>query len=221
MIRLFFQAVVKFLLGFILVGTLIFLPAGRIFANGILLLVILFVPMFFAGILMLVKSPSLLRKRLNLKEKQPEQKVVVAVSGLMFFVGFLLSGFTVRFGWYLLPKWVSVVASVIFLIGYSLYALVLRENQYVSRTVEIQKNQQVVTTGLYGVVRHPMYAATVLMFLAMPLILGSVVSFFVFFGYPFLIAKRIENEEKLLIAELPGYDIYRETVKYRLIPFLW
>lgn len=219
---LFLQAIAKFLLGVLLVGVLIFLPAGTLcFLNGWLLMGILFIPMFLAGLVMLFKAPELLKSRLTAKEKQKEQSLVVKLSGLMFIAGFILAGLGFRFGWYILPKWVSIAASITFLLAYVLYAEVLRENTYLSRTIQVQENQKVVDTGLYAIVRHPMYAATLLLFFSMPLVLGSVYSLIVFFAYPFIIAKRIKNEEVFLEKELDGYAEYKKRVKYRLIPFIW
>ena len=220
--KLFMQAITKYLLGVILVGLLIFAPAGTLaFENGWLLMGILFIPMFLAGIVMMFKSPELLKKRLNAKEKQSEQNLVIKLSGLMFLAGFIVAGLNFRFEWFLLPKSVSVCAAVIFLGAYLLYAEVLRENAYLSRTVEVQEGQKVIDTGLYGVVRHPMYSATLLLFLAMPLVLGSVQAFVILLAYPFIIVRRIRNEEELLEKELEGYREYEEKVKYRLIPFVW
>ena len=220
--KLFIQAIIKFLLGVILVGLLIFLPAGTVsYANGWLLMGILFIPMFFAGIVMMFKNPELLKKRLNAKEKQQEQNMVVKLSGLMFLVGFILAGLGFRFGWDPLPKGVTIGAAVVFLIAYLLYEEVLRENTYLSRTIEAQEDQKVIDTGLYGIVRHPMYSATVLLFLSMPLVLGSLYSFLIFLAYPFIIAKRIVHEEAFLEKELSGYREYKQKVKYRLIPYIW
>jgi len=220
--KLFLQAITKFVFGILLVGLLVFLPAGTLrFFSGWLFMGILFIPMFVAGIVMMVKNPKLLESRLNAKEKQAEQSLVVKLSGLMFLVGFLVAGLDFRFGWFPLPKGVSGGAAVVFLAAYVLYAEVLRENTYLSRTIEVQENQKVIDTGLYGIVRHPMYFATVLLFLAMPLILGSLISFVIFLAYPFLIAKRIKGEEDFLEKELAGYSEYKEKVKYRLIPFVW
>ncbi len=220
--KLFVQAIAKFLLGVVLVGLLIFLPAGTLaFFNGWLLMGILFIPMFFAGIVMMVKNPELLKKRLDAKEKQSEQSLVVKLSGLMFLCGFVVAGLQYRFDFFLLPRVVSILAAVVFLAAYLLYAEVLRENTYLSRTIEVQENQTVIDTGLYGIVRHPMYSATLLLFLAMPLVLGSVFAFVIFLAYPFLIAKRIRHEEAFLEKELAGYRAYKEKVKYRLIPFVW
>ncbi len=220
--KLFVSAIIKFLIGVILVGTLLFLPAGTwAFWQGWVLMAILFIPMFVAGIVMMVVNPKLLEKRLNAKEKEKEQSAVVKLSGLMFLVGFIVAGLGYRFGWYILPAWVTVVAAVFFLLAYLLYAEVLRENTYLSRTIEVQEDQRVIDTGLYGVIRHPMYAATLLLFLTMPLILGSVYSFLIFLVYPWIIARRIKGEERLLEAELEGYRAYKEKVKYRLIPYIW
>ena len=220
--KLFLGAIAKFLLGVILVGTLIFLPAGTLsYFRGWLLMGILFVPMFFAGLVMLVKNPDLLKSRLDAKEKEKEQNLVVKLSGLMFLVGFILAGLGVRFGWYCMPMGVSLFGAVLFLAAYGLYGEVLRENTYLSRTIQVQENQKVIDTGLYGIVRHPMYSATVLLFLAMPVVLGSIYALVVFLAYPFIIAKRIKHEEAFLQKELPGYSDYMQKVKYRLIPFVW
>ena len=220
--KLFVQAITKFLLGVLLVGLLIFLPAGTLlFLNGWLLMGMLFVPMFLAGIVMMFKNPELLAKRLNAKEEKHEQKLVVKMSGIMFLTGFSVAGLGFRFQWYTLPMSVVIGAAVVFLIAYILYAEVLRENTYLSRTIEVQENQKVIDTGLYGIVRHPMYSATLLLFLSMPIILGSIYSFLIFLVYPFIIAKRIKGEEELLEKELDGYREYKQKVKYRLIPYVW
>ena len=220
--KLFFQAIAKFMAGVVLVGLPIFLSAGTFsFFNGWLLMGILFVPMFLAGIVMMLKNPELLQKRLNAKEKQEEQSVVIKLSGLMFLCGFIVSGLGFRFSWYILPRNVVLVFAVLFLLAYILYAEVLRENTYLSRTIEVQENQKVIDTGLYGIVRHPMYSATLLLFLSMPLVLGSVYSFLIFLAYPFIIAKRIKGEEEFLEKELAGYREYKQKVRYRLIPFIW
>ena len=219
---LFFQAIGKFFLGVVLVGILIFWPAGTVhFANGWLFMAILFVPMFLAGLVMMAKSPDLLKKRLNAKEKEREQSLVVKLSGLMFLAGFIMAGLDFRFAWFPLPNAVSYGAATAFLIAYVLYAEVLRENTYLSRTIEVQEGQKVVDTGLYGIVRHPMYAVTLLLFLSMPLVLGSLISLVIFLTYPLIIAKRIRNEERVLEAGLPGYKEYKQKVKYRMIPFIW
>ncbi len=220
--KLFFQAILKFFIGVILVGALIFFPAGTFhFTNGWLFMGILFIPMFIAGIVMMFKNPMLLKSRLDAKETEAEQNLVVKLSGIMFLAGFVVAGLGFRFGWYALPKWAVIAASAVFLAAYILYAEVLRENTYLSRTVKVQENQRVIDTGLYGIVRHPMYAVTLILFLSMPLVLGSVYSFFIFLTYPLIIAKRIKNEEALLEKELDGYTRYKEKVKYRLIPFVW
>lgn len=221
-VKLFFQAIVKFVIGVLLVGLLLFLPAGTWnYPNGWLLMGLLFVPMFMAGLVMMVKNPNLLQSRLDAKEKEAKQKAVLLISGLMFIVGFVLCGLDFRFDWLPLPKGVVIAASVIFLLSYVLYAEVLRENAYLSRTIQVQEGQRVVDTGLYGVVRHPMYLATILLFLSIPLVLGSLVAFTVFLVYPFVLVLRIRNEETVLEAELDGYKEYKEKVKYRLIPFVW
>ena len=220
--KLFVSAILKFALGVILVGALIFLPAGSwLFVQGWLLMGVLFITMFVAGMVMMCVNPALLEKRLNAKEKQKDQDLVVKLSGLMFLVGFVIAGLNYRFRWYLLPMWVTMVGAVLFLLSYLVYAEVLRENTYLSRTIEVQEGQRVVDTGLYGIVRHPMYAATILLFLSMPLVLGSIYSLFIFLAYPLIIAKRIEGEEALLESELKGYREYKQKVKYRMIPFVW
>ena len=220
--KLFIQAIAKFLLGVILVGVFVFWPAGTLsYFQGWLFMGILFVPMFAAGIVMMFKNPELLKKRLNAKEKEAEQDLVVKLSVLMFLIGFVAAGLNYRFDWYVLPSGVSVGAAVVFLIAYALYAEVLRENTYLARTIEVQENQTVVDTGLYGIVRHPMYAVTLLLFLTMPLILGSLISFIIFLVYPLIIAKRIKNEEMVLERDLAGYSEYKTKVKYRMIPFIW
>ena len=199
-IKLFFQAIIKFTLGVCLVGLLIFLPAGTLaYWNGWLLMGILFIPMFVAGIVLMLKNPNLLKKRLDAKEQESEQTMVVKLSGLMFLTGFIMAGFNFRFQWWVLPKIVSIIATVCFFVAYLLYAEVLRENTYLSRTIQIQENQTVIDTGLYGIVRHPMYSVTLLLFLSMPLVLGSLQAFVIFLSYPFLIAKRIKNEEEVCI----------------------
>ena len=220
--KLFFQALSKFLIGLIIICILIFIPAGTInYPNGWLFIALLFIPMFFAGIIMLFKSPNLLRRRLNAKEEEDEQKTVLLVSGIIFLVAFILAGLNFRFGWFKLPTVVIIIASVIFLIAYIMYAEVLRENEYLSRTVEVSENQKVVDSGLYGLVRHPMYTSTIFLFLSMPLVLDSIFSFIVMLVYPIIIIFRIRNEEEVLENELIGYKEYKEKVKYKLIPFLW
>ena len=220
--KLFVQAITKYVLGVILVGGLLFLSAGTIsYFNGWLLMAILFLPMFLAGIVMMFKNPNLLKSRLNAKEKQREQDLVVKLSGLMFLAGFIVAGLGVRFGWYCLPKAVVMAGAVLFLLGYVIYAEVLRENTYLSRTIEVQEHQTVIDTGLYAVVRHPMYSATILLFLAMPIVLGSVYAFLIFLVYPLIIVKRIKGEEEFLEKELNGYREYKQKVKWRLVPFVW
>ena len=220
--ELFFQAIGKFIAGFVLVGLLIFAPAGTLrFWNGWLLMLILFVPMFCAGLIMLWKNPDLLRKRLQARESEGEQKQVILFSGIMFLAAFILAGLNFRFRWLTLPDWLVWMAAVIFLVAYLLYAEVLRENAYLSRTIEVQENQKVVDTGLYGIVRHPMYAVTLFLFLAMPLVLGSLISFAVMLFYIPIIVKRIRNEEQVLKEGLVGYEEYCSRVKYRLVPYLW
>ncbi len=221
-INLLKQSLVKFFLGVILLGVLIFLPAWSFrYWQGWLLMGILFVPMFLAGLVMMAKNPELLRKRLNAKEQEAEQKTVVKLSGLLFAAAFVVAGLNWRFGWWVLPEWAVWVAVGLFLASYLLYAEVLRENTYLSRTIEVQENQIVIDTGLYGIVRHPMYMATTVLFLAMPLVLASPISFFIMLGYIPVIAKRIKNEEKVLEEGLEGYADYKKKVKYRILPFIW
>lgn len=220
--KLLCNALIKLLCGLLLISLLIFLPAGTLrYFNGWLLLGVLFVPMLILGVVLLIKSPDLLAKRLDVREKQSAQKRVVSLSALLFLLGFIAAGLDFRFGWTHVPFPVVLIASVVFLCSYGLYAEVMRENAYLSRTVKVEEGQRVIDTGLYGVVRHPMYFATVLLFLAMPLILGSWISFLIFLIYPVLIALRIRDEELLLERELAGYSEYKTRVKYRLIPFVW
>jgi len=216
------EALIKLIAGVLLIGLLVFLPAGSFaYWQGWLLMCILFVPMFIAGIFMFVKSPELLRKRLNTKEKEGEQKAVVVMSGLLFIISFISAGMNWRFGWWLLPEWTVWTASALFILSYILYAEVLRENEYLSRIIEVQEGQKVIDTGLYGIVRHPMYMATVLMFPSMPLVLGSPISFIIMLGYIPVIVKRIRNEEEVLTNGLIGYKEYKTRVKYKLIPLIW
>ena len=220
--KLFFQALSKFIIGLVIICILLFIPAGTInYPNGWLFIALLFIPMFFAGIIMLFKSPDLLRRRLNAKEEEDEQKTVILISGIIFLLAFILAGLNFRFGWFKLPTVVIIIASVIFLIAYIMYAEVLRENEYLSRTIEVSENQKVVDSGLYGIVRHPMYTSTIFLFLSMPLVLDSIFSFVVMLVYPIIIIFRIRNEEKVLENELIGYKEYKENVKYKLIPYLW
>ena len=220
--KLFFQALTKFLLGAVIFGLLIFLPAGSFhYWQGWLLMGILFVPMFVAGLQLMVKNPELLRKRLNAKEEEKEQKSVVALSGVMFVAAFVVAGLNWRFQWLVLPEWAVWIAAALFLFGYILYGEVLRENTYLSRTIEVQEDQKVIDTGLYGIVRHPMYTSTLILFLSMPLVLASPISFLIMLLYISLIAKRIRNEEALLEQGLEGYSEYKQRVKYKVIPFIW
>lgn len=220
--KLFFQAIIKFISGALLVAALLFIPAGSLSYFGAwLFLGVLFIPMFIAGIVMMIKSPELLEKRLNAKEEQSEQKAVLLLSGIMFLAAFIVAGLNYRFGWIVLPVWVNIAAAAVFLLGYALYAEVLRENVYLSRTVEVQENQKVIDTGLYGVVRHPMYMSTLILFLALPLVLGSVLSMCIMLFYIPIIIMRIKNEEQVLKDGLEGYAEYMKKVKYRIIPFIW
>ena len=220
--ELFVRAIFKFFAGLLIVGLLLFLSAGTFrYPNAWLLIGILFVPMFIAGLIMMKKNPELLRKRLNVNEKESEQRSVIFLSGIMFLAAFILAGLSFRFGWLMLPFTVSIIFAIVFLAAYALYAEVLRENTYLSRTVEVQEDQKVISTGLYGVVRHPMYMVTVLLFLSMPLVLGSLISFVVTLCYIPIIAKRIRNEEQVLEKGLSGYKEYEKKVRYRLIPFVW
>ncbi len=221
-IKLFLKAISKYLFGVILVSILLFVPAGTFnYWNAWLFMIILFIPMFIAGIILMFKNPMLLKSRLDVKEKEKEQKQVILYSGLMFLAGFIIAGLNYRFSWITIPNIIVIISSIIFIVSYILYAEVLRENTYLSRTIKVQKNQKIVDTGLYGIVRHPMYSITLILFLTMPLILGSIVSFIIFLIYPFIISKRIKNEEEVLEKELKGYKEYKEKVKYKLIPFIW
>ena len=220
--KLLLSALTKFLFGLVLVGAILFLPAGSFsFVGGWLFIGLLFIPMIFLGAFLFIKSPELLEKRLNAKEKENTHKGVVALSGLLFLAGFIIAGLDYRFGWSRVPTWLVIASSVILLASYALYAEVMRENAYLSRTIEVQEGQKVVDTGLYGIVRHPMYAVTVWLFLSIPLVLGSFWSLLCFAHYPILIIVRILNEEKVLTADLAGYADYKKKVKYRLIPFIW
>ena len=220
--KLFFQAITKFLLGLVLIFALLFIPAGSLrYINGWIFMGLLFIPMFIVGIILMIKNPELLRRRLNAKEKEGEQKQVIILSGLMFFLGFIIAGLNFRFKWFELPNIVTIISSIIFVISYALYGIVLKENAYLLRTIEVEKNQKVIDTGLYGIIRHPMYSATILLFLSMPLVLGSIFSFAIFLIYPVIIDKRIKNEEKVLEKDLKGYTEYKKKVKYKIIPFIW
>ena len=220
--KLFLQAVVKFVLGLLLFGALLFLPAGTIrYPNGWLLTALLFVPMFIAGIVMMFRNPELLKKRLNAKEEEKEQKAVVALSGIMFIAAFVAAGLNFRFNWFMLPAWAVIAGTVVFVLAYVMYAEVLRENTYLSRTVGVQDGQKVIDTGLYGIVRHPMYSATLFLFLSMGIVLGSLISFAILLFYIPIIGLRMKNEEKVLEEGLEGYREYKSKVKYKVIPFVW
>ena len=220
--ELFMRAISKFFAGLLLIMLLLLVPAGTLhYSQAWLLMGVLFVPMFIAGFVMMYRNPELLKKRLSAKEQESEQRTVILYSGIMFLAVFVSAGLSFRFGWLMLPFRVSIIASVVFLIAYAVYAEVLRENTYLSRTVEVQEDQKVIDTGLYGIVRHPMYTATVFLFLSMPLVLGSVISFVIMLCYIPIIVKRIRNEELVLVEGLPGYSEYTKKVKYRLIPFIW
>ena len=220
--KLFINAIVKYLLGVIVIGLLVFIPAGTInYFNGWLFMGVLFIPMLLAGIVMMIKNPELLKSRLDAKEKQKEQGLVIKLSGLMFIVGFIVAGLDYRYNWLQLPKLGVYIAVGLFLFGYVMWGVVLKQNTYLSRTIKVTENQKVIDSGLYGIVRHPMYTATIILFLSMPLVLGSIISFFVFLMYPVLIVIRITYEEKFLEKELDGYIEYKKEVKYRLIPFIW
>ena len=220
--KLFLEAFIKYIFGVLLVGLLIFLPAGSFkYYYGWLFMGLLFIPMFLVGIYLMIKDPDLLRRRLNAKEKENEQKDVVLLSGLMFVLGFIVAGLDYRYSFLVLPKIVIIISSIIFLISYLLYGLVLKQNTYLLRTIEVEKNQKLVDSGFYSIVRHPMYSITIILFFMIPLILGSLISFIVFMMYPLIIIKRIENEEEVLEKDLKGYKEYKKKVKYRLIPYIW
>ena len=221
-VKLFFEAIIKYIIGVILVGLLLFVPAGTFkYINGILFMCLLFIPMFIAGIIMMIKSPNLLKERLDVKEKESKQKKVVGISAVMFILGFVLAGLNYRYSWIKLPNIVVLISSVIFVLSYILYAVVLKQNAFLARTIKVDKGQELITTGLYSVVRHPMYTATIFLFLSMPLILNSIISFIMFLIYPFIIIARLNNEEEVLEKELKGYKKYKEKVRYKLIPFIW
>ena len=221
-LKLFLNAIIKFVCGVLLIGALLFIPANSFeYWNAWLFMGLLFIPMFIVGIVLMIKNPELLSKRLNAKEKENEQKWVLLFSGLMFLSGFIIAGLNYRYRWIEMPNIVIIISTVLFIIAYILYGEVLRENTYLSRTIEVQENQKVIDTGLYGIVRHPMYAATLLLFLTMPLILGSIISSIIFLVYPIIINKRIKNEEQVLEKDLEGYSEYKKKVKYKVIPFIW
>ena len=220
--KLFLKAITRYILGVFLVGILLFIPAGSFnYWNAWLFMGILFIPMFVVGILLMIKNPALLKSRLDVKEKEQEQKQVIIYSGLMFLLGFITAGLNYRFSWTIISDSAIIISSILFLLSYALYGEVLRENIFLSRTIKVQKNQKVVDTGLYSIVRHPMYSVTLILFLTIPLILGSIISFVIFLIYPLIISKRVLNEEKVLEKELKGYKEYKKKVKYRLIPFVW
>lgn len=221
-LKLLIQGIIKYLSGLIIVCLLLFIPAGTInYFNGWLFIGLLFIPMLIAGIILMIKNPELLRRRLDVKEKQSEQKIVILLSGMMFISGFVVAGLNYRFNWINIPNIVVIISSILFFISYLLYDEVLRENEYLLRTIKVEDNQKVIDTGLYSIVRHPMYAVTIVLFLTIPLILGSIISFIIFLIYPIIIIKRIKNEEQILDKELNGYIEYKKKVKYRLIPFIW
>ena len=220
--KLFVSAITKILAGIILVSLLLFIPAGTLeYYNAWLFMGLLFIPMFIAGIVMMIKNPDLLRRRLNAKEKEMEQKEVLLFSAIMFISGFIIAGLNYRYEWIILPNIIVIIGSILFLLSYLIYAEVLRENAYLLRTIEVEKDQKLVDTGLYGIVRHPLYTSTIFLFLSMPLILGSIISFIIFLSYIFIIVKRIKNEEQVLTKDLKGYKEYKEKVKYKLIPYIW
>ena len=220
--KLFVEAITKFVFGVLIVGALIFVPAGTFnYLNGCVFMGLLFIPMFFAGVVLMIKNPELLKRRLDAKEKESEQKTVIASSGLLFIIGFIIAGLNYRYGWIVLPNFISIIASVLFLIFYMLYALVLKENEFLSRTIKVEKNQRVVDTGFYGIVRHPMYSIVTFLFLMIPLVLGSIISFVLFLVFPFLLVKRINNEEEVLEKELKGYKAYKKKVKYKMVPYIY
>ena len=220
--KLLIQTLVKFILGIVLIGILLFLPAGTLeYKNAWLLMGLLFIPMFFVGVVLFIKNPELLEKRIKNKEKEDIQKRVIDISIILFLVGFIISGLDFRFGWSNLNNIVIYIAPFVLLFSYGMYIEVLRENAYLSRTIEIQENQKVISTGLYGIVRHPMYLATLLLFMSFPLVLGSLYGFIIFLGFPFVLAKRIKNEEKVLEEGLEGYIEYKQKVKFKMIPFIW
>ena len=220
--KLFLGAIIKYLLGLVLVGALLLIPAGSLdYWNAWLFIGLLFIPMFIAGIILMIKNPELLKRRLDAKEKEDKQKAVILLSGIMFLAGFIVAGLNFRYKWIEIPNIVIIISSIVFIISYILYAEVLRENTYLSRTIKVEENQKVIDTGLYSVVRHPMYIITILLFLSITLILGSVISFLIFLIYPIIIGIRIKNEEEVLEKELQGYTEYKKKVKYRLIPLIW
>ena len=220
-LKLFFEAIIKFVLGVVIVGLLIFLSGSFSYTQGWIFMGLLFIPMFIVGLILMIKNPELLKRRLNNKEKETEQKIYILLSGIMFISGFIIAGLNYRYEWIVLPKIVTWIGCIIFIISYIIYGVILKENSYLLRTIEVEKEQKLVDTGLYGIIRHPMYAITLFLFLSIPLILGSIISFIIFLIYPFIIVRRIKNEEKVLEKDLKGYKKYEKKVKYRLIPFIW
>ena len=220
--KLLFQAITKFILGIVIIGLLLFLPAGTFeYWNAWLFMALLFTPIFFVGLILWFKDKELLKKRLNGKEKEQEQRTVILISLIIFIAGFVIASLDFKYNWSRLPMWSTIVGSIILLISYALYVEVMRENTYLSRTIEIQKDQKVIDTGLYGIVRHPMYMATILLFLSFPIVLGSFFALIIFLPFPFTLAKRIKNEEQVLENGLKGYKEYKQKVKYKMIPFIW
>lgn len=220
--KLFAEAIIKFLMGLIIVGLLLFIPAGTLkYYNAWMLICVLFIPMFIVGIILIFKNPMLLKSRIDAKENEKEQKYVIAISGLMFIVGFIIAGLNYRFSWIIMPRIIVIISIILFVISYILYGIILKENVYLSRTIKVVDEQKLVDTGFYKIVRHPMYLITIVLFLAIPLILNSFISFIIFLVYPLIIVKRINNEEKVLESELKGYKDYEKRVKYRLVPYVW
>ena len=220
--KLFAEAIIKFLMGLIIVGLLLFIPAGTLkYYNAWMLICVLFIPMFIVGIILIFKNPMLLKSRIDAKENEREQKYVIAISGLMFIVGFIIAGLNYRFSWIIMPRIIVIISIILFVISYILYGIILKENVYLSRTIKVVDEQKLVDTGFYKIVRHPMYLITIVLFLAIPLILNSFISFIIFLVYPLIIVKRINNEEKVLESELKGYKDYEKRVKYRLVPYVW
>lgn len=221
-LKLLMQTIFKFVFGIVFFGALLFWPAGTLnFYNAWLFMGLLFIPMFILGIVLFVKNPELLEKRIKGKEKENTQKIVVLLTLVMFIAGFVVAGFDFKYGWTTLPNWAVIIGSIILVVSYAVYAEVMRENTYLSRNVEVQENQKVIDTGLYGIVRHPMYMATTFLFMSFPIVLGSLISFIIFLPLPILLAKRIKNEEEVLEKGLEGYKEYKQKVKYKMIPFIW
>ena len=221
-VKLLVKALVRFIFGVVICAVLLFVPVGTLnYPNAWLFLALLFIPIFLEGVILFIKNPDLLEKRMNLKEKQKVQKKVIGFTALIFILGFVVTSLDFKYGWSEMTKYEIIEASILFLFGYGMYMEVIRENKFLSRTIEVQEGQKVIDTGLYAMVRHPMYLASILMFLAMPLVLGSKIGFLIFALYPFALVKRIKNEEEVLEKELDGYTEYKKKVKYRLIPYVW